>query len=219
MLLLTCSDPSTASVAPFGGTKRLFTPNPLAAGWPTPAGPVLLDVSMSYTTNGMTARMRAEGRQFEHPWLLDAAGAPTRDPGAFFAEPPGSLLPLGGVECGHKGYALGLLIEALTSALTGHGRADQERRWGASVLVLVLDPARFAGAAAFAREAGWMADAVHANPPIPGGEAPRLPGERALALRAAQLSNGVALHSSIIPVLRERTALAGMTMPTPVTTL
>ena len=47
MIVITCSDPATASVAPPGGTRRLITPNPLAAGWPTEAGAALLDISMS----------------------------------------------------------------------------------------------------------------------------------------------------------------------------
>ena len=201
MLIVTCSDPAVASVAPWGGTRRVYTPNPLAAAWPTPGGPAIVDVSMSITTNGMTARRRAEGRRFDHPWLLDGAGNPTDDPEAFWADPPGSLLPLGGVEAGHKGFALGLLVEALTSALSGHGRADAPKGWGASVLVMVLDPARFGGAEAFAREAGWMAEAVRGNPPRPGHEAPRLPGDRAMARRAEALRDGVALHPGIPPAL------------------
>ncbi len=216
MIIVACSDPSVASVAPFGGTKRLYTPNPLAAGWPSPGGPVMIDVSMSITTNGMTGRLRAEGRQFEHPWLLDAAGVPTRDPNAFFTDPPGSLLPLGGVESGHKGFALGLLLEALTSALAGHGRADQPTEWGASVLVLLLDPARFGGADAFLRETGWMEHAVHGNPPGPSGQKLRLPGERGLALRADALAQGVALHPSLPPILARLAAAAGLAAPTPV---
>ncbi len=213
MLILTCSDPATGSVAPWGGTRRLYTPNPLAAAWPTPAGPSIIDVSMSNTTNGMTARKRAEGKRFDHPWLLDGEGTPTDDPNAFWAEPPGTLLPLGGAEAGHKGYALGLLVEALTSALAGHGRADAPTGWGASVLVMVLDPARFGGTAAFTRETGWMADAVHANPPRPGGEAPRLPGERAMARRAAALAEGVALHPGIPPALAKLAARYGVPAP------
>lgn len=214
MAIITCSDPATASVAPFGGTRRLYTPNPLAAGWPTPEGPVLIDVSMSTTTNGLTGRLRAAGGQFEHPWVLDAEGMPTRDPNAFFADPPGSLLPLGGMEAGHKGYALGLLVEALTSALAGHGRADTPGGWGASVLVLVLDPQQgFGGIGAFLKETGWIADQVHATPPAPGRDAVRLPGERGLALRAEQLAHGVTLHPSIPPALAERARGLGITPP------
>ena len=215
MLMVASSDPSVASVAPFGGTKRIYTPNPLAAGWPSPGGPVMFDVSMSITTNGMTGRMRAEGRQFDHPYLLDADGVPSRDPNVFFTNPPGSLQPLGGSEAGHKGYALGLWLEALTSALSGHGRADTPTAWGASVLVQVIDPARFGGSAAFLRETGWMENAVHENPPGPSGMPVRLPGERGLALRALALSEGVVLHPSLPPMLADRAAKAGIAPPTP----
>ena len=210
------SDPSVASVAPFGGRHPIYTPNPMAAGWPTARGPVLMDVSMSITTNGMTGRMRAEGRRFDHPWLLDSDGRPTDDPNAFFADPPGSILPLGGLDHGHKGFALGILLEAMTSGLAGYGRADQETRWGANVFVLVIDPARFGGTEAFVRETTWMADAIHANPPRKAGEPARLPGERALLRRQEQLSNGIALHPSIPPVLAALGARADIAAPSPI---
>ena len=214
-LLIFSSDPGTASVAPWGGTRRLFTPNPIAAGWPSPGGPVMLDVSMSITTNAMTARRRAEGSRFPHPALLDAEGRATDDPGAFFTDPAGTLLPLGGEAAGHKGSALGLMVEALTSALAGRGRADPSSGWGASVLVLVLAPACFGGSEAFLRETGWMEQAVHANPPVAGGGAPRLPGERGWQRRAEALAKGVALHPAIPPVLQERAARAGIAPPAP----
>lgn len=210
------SDPSVASVAPFGGRRPLYTPNPMAAGWPTPAGPVLLDVSMSITTNGMTGRLRAEGRRFEHPWLLDNQGRATSDPDAFFADPPGSVLPLGGLEYGHKGFALGIMLEAMTSGLAGYGRADGETRWGANVFVLVIDPARFGGSDAFLRETGWMADAIHANPPRVAAEPIRLPGERAMQRRARQLTEGVELHPSVPPALTARGSKIGLALPKPV---
>jgi len=213
IMLIFSSDPATSSVAPWGGTRRIITPNPLAAGWPSPAGPVMIDVSMSITTNGMTGRRRAEGTRFPFDALLTAGGQPTDDPNAFFTEPAGTLLPLGGMAAGHKGFGLGLLVEALTSGLAAPGRADAPGGWGASVLVLVLDPARFGGSAHFLRESGWLAEAVHTNPPIPGGPAPRLPGERAWARRAAALRDGVALHPSIPPALAARAAAAGLAMP------
>jgi L-lactate dehydrogenase len=211
ILLLMCSDPATASVAPWGGTRRIITPNPIAAAWPTPEGPVVLDISMSITTNGMTARRRAEGTRFPGRWLLDAAGEPTDDPNAFFAG--GTLLPLGGLEAGHKGFALGLLVEALTSGLAGHGRARGAGGWGASVFVLVLDPAKFGGMEAFLAEGGFLAHAVRANPPRPGLGAPRLPGEGAMARRAKALAEGVALHPAIPPALEILAARYGVALP------
>jgi L-lactate dehydrogenase len=215
-MLLLSSDPATAAVAPWGGTRRLITPNPIAAGWPGPEGvPVMIDVSMSVTTIAMTARRRAEGRAFDHPALLDGEGRPSADPDAYFADPPGSMMPLGGPGAGHKGFALGLLVEALTSGLGGHGRKDAPGGWGASVTVLVLDPARFGGREAFLAESGWMAAAVHANPAVPGGEPPRLPGERAWAKRKDALARGVPLHPSVPPMLEARGRAAGVPVPAP----
>ena len=201
MALLTCSDPNLSSVAPHGGRRDVFTPNPLAAAWPTAGEPVILDVSMSITTNGLTKRLHAEGRKFPGPWALTAAGEPTDDPGALYTKPPGTLLPMGGVDHGHKGYAFALLVEALTGALAGHGRADPGEGWGATVYLQVVNPACFGGTEAFRRQAEHLAATCRATPPRPGFERVRLPGESGLRRRAEQLAHGVELHPSILPAL------------------
>src|SRR3954471_24830755 len=199
MVLLTCSDPNVCSVAPHGGRREVFTPNPLAAAWPTDGDPVILDVSMSITTNGLTKRLHTEGRRFPGAWALTAAGEPTDDPGALYTKPPGTLLPMGGIDHGHKGYAFALLVEALTGALAGHGRADPGEGWGATVFIQVFNPACFGGPEAFRRQTAHVAAACRENPPRPGFERVRLPGESGLRLRKEQLANGVALHPSILP--------------------
>src|SRR5437879_4685140 len=88
MMLLSCSDPGVASVAPFGGTRAVFTPNPVAAGIPTSGDPFLVDISASITTNGMCNRMLRAGRQFAEECLLDAQGNPSRDPAVLAQVPP-----------------------------------------------------------------------------------------------------------------------------------
>ena len=213
VVMLQSSDPSVASVAPFGGTRSFITPNPIAAGFPTQGDPVLMDISTSTTTNGLTGRLRAEGRVLDHPWLLDAAGQPTAEPEALFTDPPGSILPLGGQDSGHKGYALGLLVEALTAALGGFGRADPAEGWGASVFLQVIDPAAFGGLDAFLRQTTWLADAARATPPVPGVEAVRLPGARGLDLRRRQVADGVRLYPSIIPALAPWAERLGVAAP------
>ena len=201
-MLLYSSDPSVASVAPHGGTKALYTPNPLAAGFPTDEAPILLDISMSTTTNGMTMRANAEGKTLPGPWVKDAQGKPSSDPAVLFEEPPGTIYPLGGADLGHKGFGLGILVEALTSALGGYGRADEPKSWGSSVMLQVIDPNAFGGRAAFTRETSWFARAVKENPVPEGESAPRLPGERALLERDRQLAEGVALYSGILENLK-----------------
>ncbi|WGF89185.1 Ldh family oxidoreductase [Marinivivus vitaminiproducens] len=213
IMLLASSDPFSGSVAPFGGLKGVYTPNPLAAGIPTSGDPIMLDVSMSITTNGMSGRVAAEGSRLPGKWLQDAKGAPTDDPAVLDADEPGSLLPIGGQDYGHKGFALGLLIEALTSALAGKGRADGSDRWGASVLVLLIDPKAFGGSEAFVRETGWLADACRAVPPKDPARPVRLPGERGLRRRETQLASGVDLHPGILPALRPWADRLGVPMP------
>jgi LDH2 family malate/lactate/ureidoglycolate dehydrogenase len=92
-------------------------------------------------------------------------------------------------------------IEALTAGLAGHGRADPSEGWGATVFVQVLDPRRFGGIDAFARQMDWLVNACHDATPRPGGPRVRLPGERALALHRAQSAEGVALYPAIMPAL------------------
>jgi L-lactate dehydrogenase len=213
MALLTCSDPNVCSVAPFGGRREVFTPNPLAAAWPTAGDPVILDVSMSITTNALTKRLHTEGKRFPGTWALTAAGEPTDDPAALYAKPPGTLLPTGGLDHGHKGYAFALLVEALTGGLAGHGRADAPEGWGATVFVQVMNPACYAGADAFRRQTERVAELCRATPPRPGFDAVRLPGASGLRRRAEQRANGVALHPSILPALAPWAEKLGVALP------
>jgi len=213
VVLLTCSDPSVGGVAPYGGLASRITPNPIAAGFPTAAEPVLIDVSMSTTTNAMTRRTYEAGRRLPGAWLVDREGRATDDPAVLFSDPPGAMLPLGGLDLGHKGFALALLVEALTSALAGHGRADEPKQWGASVFLQLLDPERFAGRAAFLRETSRLAEICRTTP-VPLGAPPvRLPGEAALARRARQLQEGISLHETILPKLAPWAERFGVPLP------
>lgn len=201
MVTLTCSDPSVASVAPFGGTRAVYTPDPIAVGIPTSGDPILIDISASITTNGLTGRLHKEGRKLDHDWLIDADGAASRDPAVLFTDPPGTILPVGGLDHGHKGYGLALTVEALTQALAGHGRADPPEGWGAGVWVQVQDPAAFAGAGDFTRQTDRLAELCRTNPPRPGVTSVRLPGDGALSRKRAALEHGVELYPGIVEAL------------------
>jgi LDH2 family malate/lactate/ureidoglycolate dehydrogenase len=215
MVMLTCSDPSMASVAPHGGMTASHTPNPLAVGWPTEGDPVLIDISTSTTTNGMTRRLYDLGERLPAAWLIDADGHPTDDPAVLYQKQPGAILPLGEMELGHKGFALGLLVEALTCALSGFGRAEAPARWGASVFLMLLDPAAFGGDEAFVRETSHFARICHASTALPGRPGVRLPGEGALARRARQIAHGVELHPTILPILTPWSQRLGVEPPQP----
>jgi L-lactate dehydrogenase len=213
MVLLISSSPENQSVAPHGGRAGVMTPNPIAAGWPTDGDPVLLDVSMSITTNGMVGRLKKEGGRLPGKWLIDSEGNPSDDPTVIGNESSGALLPIGGVEYGHKGYALGLLMEALTGGLAGHGRADPVEGWTAEIFIEVFDPRLFAGSKDFLRQTSWMADACRNTAPRRGFDRVRLPGESGLARRKDQLAHGVDLYPSVMPALVPWTRKLGVNPP------
>lgn len=216
MLLLSCSDPTVASVAPHGGCTGVMTPNPLSAAWPTNREPVVLDVSMSITTNGLAKRLHTEKRKAAGEWFISADGVPTADPSVIFAEPAGALLPIGGMDHGHKGYALGLLVEALTGGLAGYGRLEPAEGWTATVFMQVIDPALFGGQAEFTRQTTHLAETCRASKTRSGVERVRLPGEAGLRKRAEQLENGVELYPSIMPAIKPWAERFGVALPQPV---
>jgi len=213
VMLLISSDPCCGSVTPFGGRTPLFTPNPIAAGFPTDGDPILIDISTSTTTNGLTQRLYDDRQRLPHKWLIDNQGRTSNDPAVLFTEPPGAILPLGGMESGHKGFALGLLVEALTAGLGGFGRKDEPKRWGASVYMQIIDPQAFGGLENFKHETGWLAAACRNADGLPDGTEVRLPGQRGLELRREYIANGVELAPTIMPLLKPWAAKLGMALP------
>jgi LDH2 family malate/lactate/ureidoglycolate dehydrogenase len=213
LLVLACSDPNNASVAPFGGLDAVFTPNPISAGIPTSGDPVVTDISTSSTTNGLTNRVHKEGGRLPAPWVIDGHGRPSDDPAVLFQEPKGTILPLGGIDSGHKGYGLSLLVEALTGGLAGHGRADAREGWGATVFLQIIDPAAFAGRDAFVRQMDEVARQCHASRPSREGQRVRLPGEKGFALAREMQDKGVELHPGILPALKPWAEKLGVAMP------
>jgi LDH2 family malate/lactate/ureidoglycolate dehydrogenase len=190
------SDPAGKRVAPYGGTEPLLTPDPFAIGYPGRDHPVLVDICASITTVSMTRQKFAAGESFEHPWLLDAAGNPTRDPAVLeHAQPRGSLQLVGGQEYGHKGFGLALMIEALSQGLSGHGRRDAPTRWGGNVFLQVIDPDFFAGRDAFAEQMDFLSEQCRANRPIRPGQPVRVPGDQAARGIADAMRNGVAFDA------------------------
>ena len=213
--LVQSSDPIVAAVVPHGGIAPIITPNPIAAGLPTGGDPVLVDVSTSITSMGFANQERAAGRRLPGAWILDADGNATDDPGALAREPKGSLLPLGGLEAGYKGFGLALIVEALTAGLAAFGRADPPEGWGGTVFVQVLDPEAFGGLDAFRRQMDHIVRAAHDSKPRPGVDRVRLPGEAGLRRRRERRANGVALYPAIMPALLPWAAKLGVAVPLP----
>ncbi|MDB5797869.1 MAG: Ldh family oxidoreductase [Paucimonas sp.] len=212
MAVLACSAPPTRGIAPYGGTKGLLSPNPLAAGIPTDGDPVLLDISASITTMNSTRQLIARGEKYPAMWALDAAGNPSDDPQVVMSG-GGTLLPMGGLDHGHKGYSMALLIEALTQGLPGYGRMDEPGGILMGVYLQVIDPNAFAGVDAYKRQTSWLVDQCRSNPPRPGVERVRVPGEQAMKKKREALAHGVPVAEGAFKSLSEAAARLGVVLP------
>jgi hydroxycarboxylate dehydrogenase B len=165
-------------VAPHGGSARRLSANPIAAGVPVEGGaPLVLDIATSVIAEGKIQLARNKGEKLPAGMVLDGHGRPTVDPEAFYADPPGAILPFGG----HKGSGLSFFCEILAGSLSGglasNPQSPTAGRLVNNMLSLAFDPAGFGGAEAFAADVTRLIGWTKATPPItPGGEV-LLPGE------------------------------------------
>lgn len=105
--------PSYATVAPTGGNRPLLGTNPFAFGWPRQGQPpYVFDFATSVAARGEIELLRRAGKPLPEGWAIDADGRPTTDPEAALA---GAMLSFGG----HKGSAIGTMIELLAGIMIG----------------------------------------------------------------------------------------------------
>ena len=201
VVLIKSSVPSSASVAPYGGTEPLLTPDPMAIAFPTNEDPVIIDISASITTNNMISEKINNNQKFDFNCLLTSQGVPTNDP-LEVREKGGTVLPIGGIEYGHKGFGLALGIEALSQGLSGFGRLCQPKSMNLSTMVQVINPEYFSGLQKFKNQMSFTINKAKSNKPISGKKI-YIPGERAINKRSKSLENGVNLSKNTILSLRK----------------
>ena len=184
-----------AAMAPWGGAVPLYGTNPIAFAAPRPEGaPLVIDLSLSHVARGKVMLAQKRGEPIPEGWALDRDGRPTTDADAAMA---GSMLPSGGA----KGAALALMVELLTAGLAGaHFAFEASSLFSPegppprlAHLILVLDPARFAGDFTARAEAVFAAIAAQ--------EGARLPGARRAATRSAAATH-ITLPAALVDELR-----------------
>ena len=201
LALLMTSAPSNAAVTPHGGCAPRYSTNPLAVGIPAPGHPILIDTSTASTSNRNLERHERAGERLSHPALVTHDGRLSDDPATVKTNPPGAILPAGGLADGHRGFALALMVEAMTSALCGWGRARGDEAGGNNVFLQVMDPAAFGGLDDFTRETGVLGSILRDTPAQDPESPVRVPGDRAARAFADQMARGVVLPPDILPTL------------------
>lgn len=187
--------PSYSTVAPAGGTAPLLGTNPFAFGWPRPGGdPYVFDIATSVAARGEIELHRRAGTPIPEGWAIDSDGLPTTDPASALA---GAMLPFGG----HKGSALGTMIELLGACLIGdltsRGCLDRIKTTALSPihgeLLIAFSPEVFS----CGRDGDPFARAEDLFGAILGQGA-RLPSQRRFTARAQSLATGIELPSESV---------------------
>ena len=176
-------------VAPFGGSDRRLSTNPMAIGVPLEgAPPAILDITTSTVAEGKLMVALNKGEQVPEGWIVDRDGHPTTDPKDFYDG--GALLTIGA----HKGSGLSILTDLLAGAVTtGRSSDPADTILRNNMLSIYIAPAIYDHAGSALAEAKRLVDWVRASPPATPGAPVLAPGDVERSTRAARSANGVPL--------------------------
>lgn len=207
--LATCNSPRYGHyVVPWGGREGRLATNPIAYAVPTGGDPIVADFSTSVAPEGKIRVYRNTRQPLPVGWILDSDGRPATDPDAFYGPQPGGILPLGGA-AGHKGFALGLLVELLGSGLAGVSFRDPQA-FGNGVCFVVLDPSAFCPLDEFRRLMDETVAYVKSSAPAPGFEEVLVPGELEFRTLRQRRQEGIPIDPQTLAALRQHGARLGV---------
>jgi len=201
-------------VAPPGGKVPRLPTNPIAVGIPNGDEPIVIDFCTSVTAEGKVRVKQIAGELCPDGWLLDSEGRPTNDPNALYGDPPGSIRPTGGSQP-YKGFALSLMVEVLTGALSGGvcARPVPINPIGNCVFMLVLAPAHFGGTDHFRREVSDLIAFVRGCPRVDGVDEIILPGDPERRTLSKKLAEGITFDEKNWGELVKVAAKLGVEVP------
>lgn len=200
-------------VLPMFGQKPMLSTNPISIAFPTnQEPPFVLDMATSIVPYNRVELMQELGQSIPSTWGLDAQGQPTTDPNALRY-----LFPLGGTreQGGHKGFALGLMVEVLCAVLSGGWSSAEEKpeaTMGRKKGRKEHHFAHFFGAirvdyfrevADFKRDMDDLIQTVHAAEPDPGQERIYVPGEIEHETEQHRRQEGIPLAPNVIETLQK----------------
>jgi len=186
------------NVAPAGGHDRRLSTNPIAFGVPAfDALPfdIIADFATSQVSGSAIRECFLAGRPLGADWAATADGKPLTDARAFMRG-DGALLPLGGHETGHKGYALAVIAEILGGIAGGMMAGEHDPEWFSnSALFLILDPLKFLSREEIGLRVRNLAAYLHEGHG-------RLPGEGAQQRKMSAEQRGLELDGHVCSALR-----------------
>ncbi len=203
MILLATTNCEPA-MSPAGGCEAFFGTNPIAASFPTGKGfHVKIDLATSLVARGNIIAAQKRGQAIPQGWALDPQGNPTTDAAQALA---GTVLTMGG----HKGYALAMMVEVLSSVLSGAAVGSSigsmyknlDRKQDVGHFFCLLDIDAFMDIDQFKSRIDATIDQIKACRKRPGVEEILVPGERSHRTTQQNLRDGIAIDDATLSELR-----------------
>lgn len=183
-------------VVPFGGRDARLGTNPVSIALPsTLEAPFFLDMATSQAAGGKILVARNRREPVPAGWLVDKEGNPTTDPNDYYAG--GALLPLGGLDGGHKGYGLGAIVESFAGLLTGLGWGiDPKGKHNDGSLFIAINVAAFRPIEEFKAEVTAFAEFLKSSRPAAGRTEVLYPGEIEWRTTQERLRTGIPVEDA-----------------------
>lgn len=201
------------SVLPTFGKEPRFSTNPIAFAAPARRNdPFSLDMATSTVAVGKLNIARRAGKPLPLGWAHDSEGRPTADPNEALAAVPKRLSPLGGTrELGsHKGYGLAVMVDILSSVLSGSfiggynlKTGARERYINVGHFCLALNPAAFREEGAFEDGLDDLIDMLHATDPVDPDRPVLVAGDPEHRERVRRLEDGIPMTETLFNEVRE----------------
>lgn len=169
-------------VAPTGGSERVLGTNPFAVAFPAPGHPVSVDMSTASITWGEIQMATVTGEPLPDGVAIDQDGSVTTDATAALL---GAVLPWGG----HKGYALGVMVQLLGVLAGGDALPEPFGNFG--FFFIVVRPDLLVPRKDYDRRVDELIARLRACRPSPGSGGVLVPGDRSASRRAEQLAEGM----------------------------
>ena len=202
---------------PHGGTSRRLPPNPIAISVPRKNGaPLLLDMTLSVVAGGKLLVQTARGEQIPEGWMIDSEGNPITDAAAFRERPDDTaVMPLGGFQFGHKGFGLGVMIDAIAGGLSWAGCSrDTPTRGASGIVMFAINIDNFIDLSDYEQEIEHLVAWVKSSARLPNVDEIYVPGEFEERSRERRLKEGIPIEETTWQRLVDAAKQGGVAPPT-----
>lgn len=216
MIGFVTSSTSVTSVIPTHGAEPLLGTNPIAFAAPsTRHEPFVLDMSSSTVAVNKVKVYALNGRDLPEGWVVDGRGRSVTDSASALevclAQNDGGLMPLGGrtETGGHKGYGLAVMVQILSSALTGgsfspvrNGEARGPVPHNIGHFFLAIDPKAFRDETEFEHDVDEVLDVLKASTPTDAARPVQVAGDPERVAKAERTLHGIPMPEALLSQLR-----------------